>query len=75
MMILRITRNLPQDVWAPAWLVFLPYQSASPFRTRAFFDKVWNGLNAAGIPFTLHWGNTFLTAARVRHRYGGAVDQ
>jgi hypothetical protein len=45
--------------------------------TRAFFNKVWNNLDAAGIPFTLHWGkyNTFLTPDRVRNRYGAAVDQ
>jgi hypothetical protein len=46
-------------------------------RTRTFFDKVWNDLDAAGIPFTLHWGkyNTFLTPGRVRDRYGASVDQ
>ena len=45
--------------------------------TRAFLDKVSNDLDAAGIPFTLHWGkyNTFLTPDRVRNRYGAAVDQ
>ena len=43
----------------------------------AFFDKVWNDLDAAGIPFTLHWGkyNAFLTPERVRNRYGVAIDQ
>ena len=46
--------------------------------TRAFFNKVWEALDAAGIPFTLHWGkyNDFLTPDRVRDRYGNsAVDQ
>lgn len=46
--------------------------------TRAFFNKVWEALDAAGIPFTLHWGkyNSFLTPDRVRDRYGdSAVDQ
>jgi hypothetical protein len=46
-------------------------------KTRAYFEQVWADLDAAGIPFTLHWGkfNSFLTAARVRDRYGNAVDQ
>jgi hypothetical protein len=46
--------------------------------TRAFYNQVWNDLDAAGIPFTLHWGkyNSFLTPDRVRNRYGDtAVDQ
>ncbi|MDN5753416.1 MAG: FAD-binding protein [Nitrosospira sp.] len=46
--------------------------------TRAFFNQVWSDLDAAGIPFTLHWGkyNVFLTPDRVRNRYGdAAVDQ
>lgn len=46
--------------------------------TRAFYNQVWNDLDAAGIPFTLHWGkyNSFLTPERVRSRYGdAAVDQ
>jgi hypothetical protein len=46
--------------------------------TRAFFNEVWNRLDMAGIPFTLHWGkyNAFLTPERVRNRYGdAAVDQ
>lgn len=46
--------------------------------TRAFYSQVWNDLDAAGIPFTLHWGkyNSFLTPERVRSRYGdAAVDQ
>ena len=46
--------------------------------TRAFYNTVWNELDAAGIPFTLHWGkyNDFLTPERVRNRYGAErVDQ
>jgi hypothetical protein len=45
--------------------------------SRDFFNKVWNDLEAAGIPFTLHWGkyNAFLTPARVRNQYGAAIDQ
>ena len=44
-------------------------------KTRAYFEKVWADLDAAGIPFTLHWGkyNSFLTAAVVRNRYGAAA--
>jgi hypothetical protein len=47
-------------------------------KTRAYFKRVWADLDAAGIPFTLHWGkfNSFLTRARVRRSYGdAAVDQ
>lgn len=46
--------------------------------TRAYFNQVWNALDAADIPFTLHWGkyNSFLTPARIRECYGNvAVDQ
>lgn len=45
---------------------------------QGYLKKVWEKLDAAGIPFTLHWGkfNTHLTPARVRDRYGdAAVDQ
>jgi hypothetical protein len=43
--------------------------------TRAYYNKVWEALDAAGIPFTLHWGkyNTFLTPDRVRNCYGDAA--
>jgi hypothetical protein len=47
-------------------------------KTRAYCKKVWARLEAAGIPFTLHWGkfNEFLTPARLRRAYGdAAVDQ
>jgi hypothetical protein len=46
--------------------------------TRRYLQRVWNDLDAAGIPFTLHWGkfNAHLTPARVRRMYGSAtVDQ
>ncbi len=46
--------------------------------TRKYLQKVWADLDAAGIPFTLHWGkfNAHLTPARVRRIYGSAtVDQ
>ena len=45
---------------------------------RSYLEKVWEKLDAAGIPFTMHWGkfNTHLNPARVRQRYGDAtVDQ
>ena len=45
---------------------------------RGYLEKVWEKLDAAGIPFTMHWGkfNTHLNPARVRQRYGdAAVDQ
>ena len=44
--------------------------------TRKYLQRVWADLDAAGIPFTLHWGkfNAHLTAARVRRMYP-AVDQ
>lgn len=46
--------------------------------TREYFNRVWEELDAAGIPFTLHWGkyNSFLTPERVRNLYGDkVVDQ
>jgi hypothetical protein len=46
--------------------------------TQKYIKSVWKALNAANIPFTLHWGkyNTYLTPLRVRTMYGdGAVDQ
>jgi hypothetical protein len=41
-----------------------------------FYNAVWQGLEAAGIPYTLHWGqlNNF-TPERVRNMYGAAVDE
>jgi hypothetical protein len=43
--------------------------------TRRYLQRVWNDLDAAGIPFTLHWGkfNAHLTRARVRRMYGSAT--
>ena len=43
--------------------------------TRSYFNRAWNDLDAAGIPFTLHWGkyNSFLTPERVRERYGDST--
>lgn len=43
--------------------------------TRSYFNRVWNDLDAAGIPFTLHWGkySSFLTPERVRERYGDST--
>jgi hypothetical protein len=46
--------------------------------TRKYLQTVWADLDAAGIPFTLHWGkfNSFLTPSRVRKMYGdAAVDR
>ncbi len=45
-------------------------------RTRAFYKSVWNKLDQAGVPYTLHWGqeNNF-SADRVRAMYGNGVDQ
>ncbi|HUL04864.1 MAG TPA: FAD-binding protein [Candidatus Acidoferrum sp.] len=47
-------------------------------KTRTYFEQTWADLEAAGIPFTLHWGkyNNFWNAARLRAHYGAAaVDQ
>ena len=39
--------------------------SVNTAKTRAYFEQVWADLDAAGIPFTLHWGkyNVFWTPA------------
>lgn len=69
-----------------ALLSFTRYEKTAVFeidsvntaQTRAYFRKVWARLDAAGIPFTLHWGkfNDFMTAPRLRKAYGNAnVDQ
>ncbi|MBA4141953.1 MAG: FAD-binding protein [Nitrosospira sp.] len=58
--------------------VVMEMDAVNTSETRAFYNKVWEELDAAGIPFTLHWGkyNAFLTPNRVRNRYGDtAVDQ
>ena len=44
--------------------------------TDQFYHRVWDRFDAAGIPFTLHWGQ--LNApdpARIRRMYGPAVDR
>jgi hypothetical protein len=44
-------------------------------RTMAYYNAVWQALERAGIPYTLHWGqiNNF-TPERVRNMYGAAVE-
>lgn len=45
--------------------------------SRDFFRDVWGALDAAGIPYTLHWGklNFILSEPLVRQMYGdGSVD-
>jgi hypothetical protein len=44
--------------------------------TTNYYEAVWNALDAAGIPYTLHWGqmNNF-TPDRVGKMYGAARDQ
>lgn len=45
-------------------------------RTVNFFEGVWEAFEADGIPYTMHWGklNGILDGARVRQKYGSAVD-
>lgn len=45
-------------------------------RTMAYYNAVWQALERAQIPYTLHWGqiNNF-TPERVRAMYGAAVDE
>lgn len=45
-------------------------------RTLRFFEGVWEAFEADGIPYTMHWGklNGILDPARVRQKYGPAVD-
>jgi FAD/FMN-containing dehydrogenase len=42
-------------------------------KTTAYYEAVWNGLTAAAIPYTLHWGqmNNF-TPERIQAMYGAA---
>jgi hypothetical protein len=44
-------------------------------RTMAYYNAVWQALERASIPYTLHWGqiNNF-TPERVRTMYGAAVE-
>ena len=41
-------------------------------KTKEYADKVWLKVEAAGIPFTMHWGkfNSFLNKDRVKTMYG-----
>lgn len=45
-------------------------------RTMNYYNAVWQALERANIPYTLHWGqlNNF-TPERVRRMYGAAVDE
>lgn len=44
--------------------------------TDQFYRRIWDRLDAAGIPFTLHWGQlNAADPARVRRMYGPAVDR
>ena len=44
--------------------------------TMDYYNAVWDGMERAGIPYTLHWGqiNNF-TPERVGNMYGAAADQ
>src|SRR5262245_7979744 len=48
--------------------------SVTTEKRRAYFEQVYADREAAGIPFTLHWGkfNTYWTAPRLRAHYGDA---
>jgi hypothetical protein len=52
----------------------IEFPAAFSANTMAYYNAVWQGLEAAGIPYTLHWGqmNNF-TPARVQAMYGTAV--
>ena len=54
----------------------IEFPGAYSARSRKFYEEVWTKLEAAGIPYTLHWGqeNNF-TPARVKKMYGTAVDE
>jgi len=55
----------------------LEMDAVNTLGTRNYFNQVWSALEAADIPFTLHWGkyNAFLTPERIRKCYGnGQVD-
>jgi hypothetical protein len=44
--------------------------------TDQFYRRVWDRFDAAGIPFTLHWGQlNAVDPARIRRMYGPAVDR
>lgn len=43
-------------------------------RTYSFYEAVWNALEAAGIPYTFHWGKmNSLNPARVERMYGDSL--
>jgi hypothetical protein len=45
-------------------------------KTLAFYNAVWKSLEAAGIPFTFHWGKiNNMNADRVKKMYGQTRDQ
>jgi FAD binding domain-containing protein/D-arabinono-1,4-lactone oxidase len=45
-------------------------------RQQRLFRAVWQAWEAAGIPYTFHWGKlNDLDAAKARRMYGGAVDR
>ena len=44
-------------------------------RTRSFYARIWQALEMAGIPYTIHWGKMIgLSATECRRLYGNAVD-
>jgi hypothetical protein len=44
--------------------------------TDGFYRRIWDRLDASGIPFTLHWGQlNSVDPARIRRMYGPAVDR
>lgn len=53
----------------------IEFPAAYADNTMAYYNAVWRGLEAAGIPYTLHWGqiNNF-TPARVQAMYGAAAN-
>src|SRR5690606_31685453 len=43
-------------------------------RTYSFYEAVWNALEAAGIPYTFHWGKmNSLNPARLQRMYGDSL--
>jgi hypothetical protein len=44
--------------------------------TRNFYEAIWQAVEAAGIPFTFHWGKiNSLDAAGLRKKYGADRDR
>ena len=54
----------------------IEFNAASNNRTLAYYNRIWDELEAKNIPYTLHWGqmNNF-TPQQVRKMYGPAVDK